>query len=62
MKIYIVRKMADEYKKSFIQIKTGSKIKCNLIKNKLLKKGYIVRVTCYKYPNILQYEAYYYPN
>ena len=62
MKIYIVHKLGDEYKKSFIQIKTSSKIKCNLIKNRLLKQGFIVQVTCYRYPNILQYEAYYYPN
>ena len=62
MKIYIVSITANEYKKSYIQCKTGSKIKCNLIKNRLLKQGNIVRVTCFRYPNILQYESNYYPN
>lgn len=62
MRIYLITKIADDYKKNYKVKQTGSKIICYLIKKKLLKQGYITKITCVKYPNILQYETYYYPN
>ena len=58
--IYIISNLPDINIKSFEIHKTSSKIKCYILIKRLLKTSYAVTVSCYKYPNILQYQIYYY--
>lgn len=61
MKFFLINKITDENKKQKKISITSSRIKCYLVTKRLLKEGYIVKVTYFKYPMIRLYETFYYP-